>query len=499
MMAANKENNDVSSDSEVHFRINRDNTNSRSDEEDRPVDQQQQVSDADTEPESGSESQVRSDRVNERRRPKRSSETRSVLEGLTGALRDLVSEVKDIRAGQTQLEARIEQVQRTGTAKGPQVQAQTTSSDPRLNTNSPPFVSRNPTDPAPADLNGNSYYYNPRHQGYQYMGDHGRQHFYNRSDDFACSEPYRQRPRDLMKVPAFDGKEEWRVWVTRFETIADRLQLDEDQRLDHLLQRLEGQAATVAFTLLPPAVLHNYRDLKAELSSRFQLVETTKIFEARFTRRNQRHDESVEAYASELKMLYDRAHPQRDRRTREEDLVRRFLDGLQDEEARFEVEFHKEPTTVDEAVFNVATYLQMRGKQDERRYRRPTRRATEKLSEPQFDSSGTRRQWSRDTGGKCFSYSNQQPRQYNEPKDEILTKILKRLDDLESKYDTAKKGKPNRKQDVVCYRCQQKGHFARECPDKCLYGDQVTKVDGDDKSAPLNFQGPALVARGRSQ
>ncbi|KAH3855596.1 hypothetical protein DPMN_098166 [Dreissena polymorpha] len=74
----------------VHFRINRDNTNSRSDEEDRPVDQQQQVSDADTEPESGSESQVRSDRVNEGRRPKRSSETRSVLEGLTGAFRDLV-------------------------------------------------------------------------------------------------------------------------------------------------------------------------------------------------------------------------------------------------------------------------------------------------------------------------------------------------------------------------------------------------------------------------
>ena len=300
-----------------------------------------------------------------------------------------------------------------------------------------------------------------------------------------------------MKVPAFDGKEEWRVWVTRFETIADRLQLDEDQRLDHLLQRLEGQAATVAFTLLPPAVLHNYRDLR--LNYQVDLVETTKIFEARFTRRNQRHDESVEAYASELKMLYDRAHPQRDRRTREEDLVRRFLDGLQDEEARFEVKFHKEPTTVDEAVFNVATYLQMRGNQDERRYRRPTRRATEKPSEPQIDSRGTRRQWSRDTGGKCFSYSSQQPRQCNEPKDEILTKILKRLDDLVSKYDNAKRGKPNRKQDVVCYGCQQKGHFARECPNKCSFGTQVTNVDGDYKSAPLNFQGPALVVRGRSQ
>ncbi|KAH3755686.1 hypothetical protein DPMN_190384 [Dreissena polymorpha] len=131
----------------------------------------------------------------------------------------------------------------------------------------------------------------------------------------------------------------------------------------------------------------------------------------------------------------------------------------------------------------------MREKQNERRYRRPTRRATEKLTEPQIDSSAKRRQWARNTGGKCFSDSSQQPRQCNEPKDEILTKILKRLDDLESKYDSAKKGKPNRKQYVFCYRCL----------DKWLYGDQVTKFDGDDKPALLNFQGLALVARGRSQ
>ncbi|KAH3884529.1 hypothetical protein DPMN_008511 [Dreissena polymorpha] len=198
-------------------------------------------------------------------------------------------------------------------------------------------------------------------------------------------------------------------------------------------------------------------------------------------------------------MLYDRAHPKRDRRTREEDLVRRFLDGLQEEEVRFEVEFHKEPTTVDEAVFNVATYLQMRGKQDERSYRRPKRRDSEKFSEHQVDSSANRRQWSRDTGGKCFSYRSKQPRQCYELKDEILTKILKRLDDLESKYDRAKRGKPYRKQDVVCYRCKQKGRFARECPDKSSYGDQVTKVNGDDKSAPLIFQEPALVTKGRFQ
>ncbi|KAH3712891.1 hypothetical protein DPMN_072649 [Dreissena polymorpha] len=59
-------------------------------------------------------------------------------------------------------------------------------------------------------------------------------------------------------------------------------------------------------------------------------------------------------------MLNDREHPHRDRRTRDEDLFRRFLDGLQDEEVRFEAEYHKETTTIDEAVYNVVTLMQTR-------------------------------------------------------------------------------------------------------------------------------------------
>jgi len=35
-------------------------------------------------------------------------------------------------------------------------------------------------------------------------------------------------------------------------------------------------------------------------------VETSRLYEARFARRNQRNDESVEMFAAELKMLYDR-------------------------------------------------------------------------------------------------------------------------------------------------------------------------------------------------
>jgi hypothetical protein len=71
----------------------------------------------------------------------------------------------------------------------------------------------------------------------------------------------------------------------------------------------------------------------------------------KFTNRNQSEGESVEDYAAELKRLYDKAHSNRDSKTRQEDLLRRFLDGLNNEKARFHVEFVKDPKNIDEAVY----------------------------------------------------------------------------------------------------------------------------------------------------
>ena len=96
-----------------------------------------------------------------------------------------------------------------------------------------------------------------------------------------------------------------------------------------------------------------YSTLVKELTSRFHTIETEKTFAAKFSQRMQKHDETAEEYAAELKRLYSKAYKSRDSKTRQEDLVRRFLDGLKDHEARFEVEYHKEPEDIDEAVYHV--------------------------------------------------------------------------------------------------------------------------------------------------
>lgn len=95
------------------------------------------------------------------------------------------------------------------------------------------------------------------------------------------------------------------------------------------------------------------------MNHRYRVIETPRSFAAKFSRRSQKHGETAEEYASELKMLYDKAHGYRDPHTRNEDLVQRFLDGLLDEDIRFEVEYLKEPENIDKAVFHVLNMIQM--------------------------------------------------------------------------------------------------------------------------------------------
>lgn len=70
--------------------------------------------------------------------------------------------------------------------------------------------------------------------------------------------------------------------------------------------------------------------------------------------------ERIEEYAADLKRLYDKAHKYRDTRTRGEDLLRKCFDGLNNQKAGFEVEYHKESTDIDEGVFHVVNYIETR-------------------------------------------------------------------------------------------------------------------------------------------
>ena len=69
-------------------------------------------------------------------------------------------------------------------------------------------------------------------------------------------------------------------------------------------------------------------------------------------------NESIQEFVADLKMLYDKGFPRRDRDTRREDLLRPFLAGLQNNDARVHVELNKEPRTIDEVLYHVINYIE---------------------------------------------------------------------------------------------------------------------------------------------
>jgi len=117
------------------------------------------------------------------------------------------------------------------------------------------------------------------------------------------------------------------------------------------------------------------------MTNRFRVIETSQSYAVKLNWRVQKHSETAEDFAADLKCLYDQAHRNPNRHTRDEDLVRQFFDGLFDQDARFAVKFNKSPNNIDEAVFHVVNYKQMRNCARVDRNRFNVRRAADETEE----------------------------------------------------------------------------------------------------------------------
>ena len=329
---------------------------------------------------------------------------------------------------------------------------------------------------------------------------HWRESGYNPTERYTES-MLRSRAQDSrefneVKLPPFNGKEDGKVWVSRFETVAERRGWSDDKKLDNLIPKLQGKAGEFVFTQLPRGTLSCYSELIKELNSRFRVVETKRTFAARFSQRSQRQGETAEEFAAELKRLYAKAYSFRSEATRQEDLVRRFLDGLRDNDARFEVEYNKEPVNIDEAVLHVVNFVQTRRRGSseeyaERKFKRYARRANVESDGSSDDESQDesidrvfrlpakedkvqnlkedRRKQKKGSDKSAYAEANASMKVLSEAKSlmQDLAKQIQKLTKVTS-GNTAmqQQQRPIRSRNVVCYGCGVLGHIIRDCPQK---------------------------------
>lgn len=450
--------------------------------------------------------------------------SKTTISELTGILKDVVKEMKTLQQSHAQIQQKVAALNETSHINATAVISQSpsyTRTDHREITNHPASFNTGPE---------NNVQQNRRHQA----GDRNccnnvndiqqplqnpqrASPEYDVRDDGALYNSYVQRyqaPRarangaEHVKIPPFTGKEAWDVWITRFETIARRYGWNQEEKLNHLLPCIDGEAAHFVYSQLTPIALDNYNALVREMQSRFRVIETPRAFATMFSRRMQRHGESVESYAAELKRLYDKGHGCRDSKIRDEDLVRRFLDGLLDEEARFEVEFHKDPTNIDDAVFHIVNFQQTKRPAYGDRKNKHVRQMRDDLEEDHVfrvpESDSVKKQVLKQ---ETINQDTQKREKHMaSPQEELLKQILERLENLEQGRNT-RRARGNGSQTAKprgpkeCYNCHKSGHFARNCPDRTVSENQTKpqkterEMTDDKSSVPLNGQGPTFAAR----
>lgn len=237
-----------------------------------------------------------------------------------------------------------------------------------------------------------------------------------------------QRSVSNMNIPAprqetFNGKN-WESFIYQFEDLARSLSWNEEDMLFRIKQCLRDEASTFTFTQLTNAERSDYFLLREQLEHRFKERITPVTYRSMLRNRKLKSDENSTAYVASIKGLVKKAYPTADYELFQQLAVENFLNGLTDPKMAFQIDF-KSPRTIEEAESLMQAYQQCKRHVKEHGHGSRVRAVDDFLSEEESD-------------------------------DEV------NINKVEKNKKFTKKS--HNKDDVTCFKCGGKGHFANECP-----------------------------------
>ena len=248
--------------------------------------------------------------------------------------------------------------------------------------------------------------------------------------------------KPIILPETFSGDGNWEQWILHFRDCAVVNEWDDSQLLKFLRVRLTGRAQAV-FHRLPDSAKDSFDNAVRALEAHFKPEGKRELYLADFSTRNKRPVESWMEYSEELRWLAAKAYPDLSTKAHEQLALTHFLNSIRDTQTVLLVK-QKNPSSLAEAVTYVMQIESVLA----------STRIVSSHEEP--------------TSVPVLSASREDKLL------DLMTKLSDRIESIslqqQSPRFTPKPRPPHRipaprapRKPVICFRCNQEGHFARGC------------------------------------
>ena len=259
----------------------------------------------------------------------------------------------------------------------------------------------------------------------------------------------------VMQLTPFDGTTSWIEFENQVERYGKYLKWSDAEKAQQMCLSLREPASGVLMGLTSDQC-EDYKTVRSTLKQHFCPAEKVFIYQAELRARKLHPGEDLDALAREILQKTSLAFPHTDMETKESLMQNYFCDSLTDRDMQLSVA-KSHPRTLAQALAFAVEYSSIMEADSQAQERKPTR-----IRQVKMEDEGDE-ELHQDSSKAASTFQKQLDTLQISMKT-ILDK-LKSRDGRDNRFGRRRdRNRPRQpKEEVVCFNCDKKGHYAREC------------------------------------